>query len=69
MTREEKRQAFLKRWIPYGINLLARAEAHGVDWEKISLEKLEAEVLFAEEWATPDEFKSNPFQQQRRKHG
>lgn len=69
MTSAEKHKRFLARWIPYGKNLLARAEAHGIDWENIPLEKLEAKIIFHEEWATPDEYKSNPFYQPRRKHG
>lgn len=60
MTSAEKRKQFLKRWIPYGMDLLIRAEAYGIDWEHISLEKLEAAILFAEEFATPDEYKGVP---------
>jgi hypothetical protein len=59
MTAEEMRKAFLARWIPYGMNLLSRAEALGVDWQNTSLEKLETAVIFAEAFATPDEYKQD----------
>ena len=59
MTAEEMRKAFLARWIPYGMNLLGRAEALGVDWQNTSLEKLETAVVFAEAFATPDEYKQD----------
>ena len=58
MIHEERRKAFLKRWIPMGMKLLARAEAYGVDWENIPLEKLETAIIFAEEFAMPDEYKT-----------
>lgn len=51
------REKFLARWIPYGMKLLARAEAHGIEWQNMPLEKLEAAVICAEEFATPDEYK------------
>lgn len=57
MTAEEMRKAFLARWIPYGMNLLARAEGHGLDWKNMNLAKLETAVIFAEAFATPDEYK------------
>lgn len=59
MIPEARRKAFLARWIPMGMKLLARAEAYGVDWENQPLEKLEAAVIFAEEFAMPDEYKTN----------
>ena len=56
---KETRDAFLAKWIPYGMNLLARAEAHGVDWSRMPTEQIEGAVILAEEWATPDEYKSS----------
>lgn len=61
MTAEEMRKKFLARWIPYGVKLLARAEGNGVDWENCPMERLVGEIITAEEFATPDEYKSNPF--------
>lgn len=57
----EARREFLSRWIPYGIDLLTRAEAHGLDWRNIRMEQLDAHIIFAEEWARPEEDKPNPF--------
>jgi hypothetical protein len=61
MTKAEAQKAFKARLIPWGMKLMNRAEAHGVDWERLPIEKLEAAVIFAEELATPDEYKNNPF--------
>ena len=71
MTRDAARKAFLARWIPYGIGLMNRADAMGIDWNNISLDKLDAAVIFAEELATPDEYRNNPFSNhnQRIRHG
>lgn len=66
MNQDEMRKAFLARWIPYGMNLLARAEGLGVDWQNTSLEKLETAVVFAEAFATPDEYKEVHNTQNRR---
>ena len=51
LTPEEKKKAFLKRWIPWGIAKLIRAEAYGIDWENIPLENLEMKIILAEEFA------------------
>jgi hypothetical protein len=61
MTKAEAQKEFKSKWIAYGMRLFTRAEAHGVDWRKLSPSKLEAEILFAEEFAMPDEYKNNPF--------
>jgi hypothetical protein len=58
---EMARAEFKGRWIAYGMHLFNRAEALGVDWRNMSLEKLPAAIDFAEEFATPDEYKRNPF--------
>lgn len=65
MTRDEARKASLARWIPYGMKMMTRAEALGVDWENIPMEKLGAAILFAEEFATPDEYKGGHQTQKR----
>lgn len=65
MSRDEARKAFLARWIPYGINLMNRADALGIGWNNISLDKLDAAVIFAEELATPDEYKGGHGAQKR----
>lgn len=67
MTKAEAQTAFKAKLIPWGMNLMNRAEAHGIDWQNISMSKLEAAVLFAEEFAAPDEYKSNPFSTTLRK--
>lgn len=65
MNKPEARKEFMARWIPYGGHLFNRAEALGVDWRGLSLEKLEAAIIFVEELATPDEYKRNPFSQSK----
>lgn len=54
MTPAEKRKKFLARWIPIGMKMLSRAEEYGIDWERMPLEKLEAEIIFAEEFSAPE---------------
>lgn len=58
---EAARAEFKGRWIAYGMNLFNRAEAHGVDWRHLRMEQVEAAVIMAEEFVTPDEYKRNPF--------
>ncbi|HLP30287.1 MAG TPA: hypothetical protein VK465_07005 [Fibrobacteria bacterium] len=57
MTKEA-REKFLARWIPWGMAKLARAEAYGIPWERIPLEQLDDHIHLAEEFATPDEYKT-----------
>ena len=54
MSPAEKRKKFLARWIPYGMKKLTRAEQYGIDWENMPIEKLEAEIIFAEEFSSPE---------------
>lgn len=54
LTPEEKKKAFLARWIPFGLRKLAKAEAFGLDWENIPFEKLDFEIIAAEQFAAPD---------------
>jgi hypothetical protein len=61
--KEAKAAAFKAYWLKYGMNLFNRAEAHGVDWMKIKPEKLSGEVILAEEFAAPDEYKQNPYKE------
>lgn len=55
---KETRARFLARWIPFGIHLANRAEALGVDWDCCSMEELTSRIILAEEFATPDEYKT-----------
>lgn len=50
--------AFKSWWIRYGMNLFNRAEAHGVDFLKFRPEQFSGAVIQAEEFATPDEYKT-----------
>lgn len=58
--KDERRKEFLARWIPYGMNLFARAEAYGLDWNKIPMEQLSATIILTEEWARPSDYQ-DPF--------
>ena len=60
-TKAAAAKEFKSRWIAYGMNLFNRAEAHGVNWRAIPMEQLSATVILHEEFAMPDEYKSNPF--------
>lgn len=44
------RKKFLRRWIPFGVAMLREAEGLGLDVSKIPLERLAAEITFAQEW-------------------
>lgn len=55
-TMEATKAEFMSRWIPWGIRLLYRAEAHGIDWRALPLEDLRAAVLEAEQFAMPEEY-------------
>lgn len=55
-TMEEAKAEFLARWIPWGIRLLYRAEALGIDWRATLLEDLRPKVLEAEAFAMPEEY-------------
>jgi len=57
MTKAEAQTKFKAKLIPWGMRLMNRAEAVGVDWENLPVEKLEAAVIFAEVFAMPDEYK------------
>lgn len=61
MNKTEARKAFMGRWMAYGAQMFNRAEAHGVEWQSMPMEKVPAAVDFAEEFAAPDEYKKNPF--------
>lgn len=50
----EARKEFMRRWIAYGAQMFNRAEAHGVEWRALPMEKVPAAVDFAEEFAKPD---------------
>jgi hypothetical protein len=54
MTPAEKRKIFLARWIPYGLKKLSRAEEYGIPWDKLPIEKLEGQIVFAEEFSAPE---------------
>lgn len=53
-TMEAAKAEFMSRWIPWGIRLLYRAEAHGIDWRCIPLEDLRSAVLEAERFSMPE---------------
>jgi hypothetical protein len=55
-TMEAAKAEFMSRWIPWGIRLLYRTEAHGIPWRSIPLEDLRALVIEAENFATPEEY-------------
>jgi hypothetical protein len=57
----EARKEFMRRWLAYGSQVFARAEAHGVEWRNLRMEQVEPAVILAEEFAAPDEYKRNPF--------
>ena len=68
--KKETRDAFLARWIPWGMAKLARAEAFGIPWERIPLEQLDDHINLAEEFATPDEYKTKEVRNTpKRAHG
>jgi hypothetical protein len=56
--KEAKAAAFKAYWLKYGMSLFNRAEAHGVKWLDIKPDQLSAAVILAEEFATPDEYKT-----------
>ena len=47
---DDGRKEFMARWLKWGFNLKKRAEELGIDWRKLSMEKLEATIIFEEEW-------------------
>ena len=57
MTRDEARKKFMARLIPYGMGLMKRADAHGIEWQSIPMEQLLVHIILAEEFSTPDEYR------------
>lgn len=60
-----KAAAFKAYWLKWGMNLFNRAEEYGIDWMKIKPWELSGQVYLAEEEATPDEYKNNPYKEAR----
>jgi hypothetical protein len=57
-AKEAKAAAFKAGWIKYGMSLFNRGEAHGVNFLDYRPDQYAAAVILAEEWATPDEYKT-----------
>jgi hypothetical protein len=53
-----KEAAFKHYWMKWGMHLFNKAEAHGVNFLDYKAEQFSAAVILAEEWATPDEYKT-----------
>jgi hypothetical protein len=51
--RQAARKRFLAKAMPYMMSLFNRAEALGLDWQNIPMERLTSEIILAEEWAKP----------------
>lgn len=52
MTKQEDNKAFKAKWIPFGMSLKNRADAHGIDWRKMSFENYIAAIQAAEKMGT-----------------
>jgi hypothetical protein len=54
VTKQEDNKAFKAKWIPFGMRLKNRADAHGIDWRKMTFENFIAAIQAAEKWAEPE---------------
>lgn len=47
----DRRKEFMRRWIAYGGQQFNKAESFGIEWDKMSFEKMNGAIVFAEEFS------------------